>query len=368
MGETPDTSGTPDGPVRVLFDGYYLDSKRGMGRYVREVVDALARYAPDVALEVLVPRGTRFRLHEDKIRYRLAPALPFPVWEQVVVPAAAALMRAEVVHSPYNTFPLLHAGRRSQVITVHDLMYLNPDFRTMSARQDIGRLYRSAIVGRLKRTRVAATTLTETVAGEIREAFGRAAEIHRTPIDFFVSGARERFEGAPARFALHVGGAVPHKNTARTVRAFRAAAIPGCKLLVLGIAKDHALAKEFSGGEVIFPGWISDGELLDLYDRAEAVIFPSLMEGYGLPTLEGMACGCVVVTSDRDPMRELAGGAAILVDPLDETALAAAIRAAIEDPETRAAYLERGKARVAAFGGEGLARALAGVYRTRRKT
>lgn len=353
-------------PVRVLFDGYYLDSKRGMGRYVREVVDALGRHAPDVDLEVLVPRGTSFRLHADRIRYRVAPAAPFPLWEQIIVPAVAALTRADVVHSPYNTFPILHAWRRSQVITLHDMMYLNPEFRTMSARQDIGRIYRAAIVSRLKGTRIGVMTLTDTVASEIRDAFGIAADIHRTPVDYFVSQARETYAGAPERFALHVGGAIAHKNTARTVRAFRAARVPDCKLLVLGIAKDHALASEFAGEDVIFPGWLSDGEVLDLYDRALAVIFPSLMEGYGLPTLEGMACGCVIVTSNRNPMMELAGDAALIVDPLDETALAAAIGAAIGDAETRADLLKRGQERIDALGGGDLARSLAGVYQERR--
>ena len=119
---------------------------------------------------------------------------------------------------------------------------------------------------------------------------------------------------------------------------------------------------------MIFPGWLSDGEVLDLYDRALAVIFPSLMEGYGLPTLEGMACGCAVVTSNRNPMMELAGDAALIVDPLDETALAAAIAAAIGDAETRTRLLKRGRERIEALSGADLARSLTRVYQKRRKS
>jgi glycosyltransferase involved in cell wall biosynthesis len=349
--------------LSVLIDGYYVDSNRGMGRYIREVIDAVGEHLTAFDLHVLVPKGAQFRVHQDVITYHVQPRLPFPLWEQILVPIVTARLKPDIVHSPFNTFPLMHLWRPSQVVTVHDLMFMKRDFETMSARQDFGRLYRGLVVGLVPRGRVAVTTMTRTVADEIRQTLGREAMIHRTPVSHFVSGAREPVDGAPESFALHVGGAVPHKNSARAIRAFRKAGLKDSKLLVLGIRKDHALATEFSGPDVVFPGWLTDGQILTLYDAARAVIFPSLMEGYGLPSLEGLACDCVVVTSNRNPMMELAGDAALLADPLDEQALADAIIIAMTDEDRRAELIAKGRKRILQFGGQALAASLETIYR-----
>jgi glycosyltransferase involved in cell wall biosynthesis len=135
---------------------------------------------------------------------------------------------------------------------------------------------------------------------------------------------------------LAVGTLEPRKNLRRAAEAAERA---GVELRVVG-------ARGWGGIET--PGWlgeVSDEELAALYRGARCLVFPSLYEGFGIPVLEAMACGTPVVTSAEGATAEVAGGAAVLVDPLDADAIAAGIdEAAARHDELRALGLERARA------------------------
>ena len=353
----------PDGRRRLLVDGYYVDWKRGIGRYVRELLYGLHQFAPGVELHVAAPSGAaRFAAAIPNACVHELPHWPFPAWEQLVFPRFARRLGPHIVHAPYNTFPLQSLGGARLVVTVHDLMFLDPNFRPMGQRQRLGRMYRSFIVQQARRRTLQVTTMTQQVAGEIDARLGIRAPIHRTSVSHFVDGARAPVAGLPDRYMLHVGGAAHHKNTPATVAAFLRGAPQDVALVVAGIAADHPIATRWRSERVLFPGWISDGQLLSLYDGAEAVLFPSLMEGYGLPVLEAMACGTPVVTSNRAPMSELAGGAALLVDPEDPDALASAIQRIGQDGRLRTRLACLGRRRANDFTAARMADALRAIY------
>ena len=141
---------------------------------------------------------------------------------------------------------------------------------------------------------------------------------------------------ASGDYVLAVGTLEPRKNLVRTVEAAR---IAGVELRVVG-------ARGWGGIEVPgWAGWVDDEELAALYRGARCLVFPSLYEGFGIPVLEAMACGTPVVTSASGATEEVAGGAAVLVDPLDVDAIAAGIEeAGVRHDELRALGLERAKA------------------------
>ena len=104
------------------------------------------------------------------------------------------------------------------------------------------------------------------------------------------------------------------------------------------------------GERIIFPGFVPDEEIPKFYNLAELFLFPSIYEGFGIPILEAMACGCPVITSMTGCAPEVAGGAGVLVDPYDPDDIAYSIKRIVEDPTYRQTLVERGLEHVKSFG------------------
>ena len=217
-------------------------------------------------------------------------------------------------------------------VTLHDLALLRhpehfPRWHRVSGRAGLGRVARAA-------DRVLA--VSEFTKREAVELLGVPAE-RVTVIGNAVDPAFS--PGGPAAegdYVLAVGTLEPRKNLRRVAEVAERA---GVELRIVG-------ARGWGGVDV--PGRVgevSDEELAALYRGARCLVFPSLYEGFGIPVLEGMACGTPVVTSAGGATEEVAGGAAVLVDPLDVDAIAAGIaEAGVRHDELRALGLERAKA------------------------
>lgn len=351
----------PGAPLSVLVDGYYLASRRGLGRYIRELLAAVAEHTPEVDLHVAVQAGCEHLLPARSKAHVMSP-MPFPVWEQVALPLLIRSLKPQVYHAPYNTWPVVRPHGTRVVVTVHDLIFLKKAYKGMGISQRIGQAYRAIVIGRMLRPDITITTMTREIAREIEARLGRIAQIHRTSIHTFLSLDKAPVAGLPARFLLHVGGTSSQKNSARVIRAFRDAGADGGALVVAGIDANNLIAQENASANVIFPGWLTDEQMAYLYANAAAVLFPSLMEGFGLPVVEGMATTGVVITSNRAPMSELAGDAALLVDPESEAEISAAILRVWNDGGLRADLKARAHTRAEDFSQPAMAKALLRVY------
>jgi glycosyltransferase involved in cell wall biosynthesis len=159
------------------------------------------------------------------------------------------------------------------------------------------------------------------------------------------------------RYLLYLGTLQPRKNLTRLVEAFACLQAPTANLqLVLAGKKgwlyDDLFARVASlglGGRVVFPGYIADGDKAALISGAAALVYPSLYEGFGLPVLEAMACGTPVLTSNGSSLPEVAGDAALLVDPLDVEAIAAGMSRLMEDADLRCSLVARGYVQASKF-------------------
>jgi glycosyltransferase involved in cell wall biosynthesis len=150
-----------------------------------------------------------------------------------------------------------------------------------------------------------------------------------------------------ARFLLYVGGLSPHKNLLRLVEAVAQGAPSDVKLLMVGDIHDvfhthvpqirQAIARHDLDDRVILTGFVPDGELVHLYRRAYALILPSLLEGFGLPAVEAMACGTPVLSSRAGSLPEVIGEAGVYFDPVDVGSIAGAIRTILNAPAHREA-------------------------------
>src|SRR5262249_55486163 len=249
------------------------------------------------------------------------------VWYPHVLPH----VEADVIHCTTYRGPV--RSRTPLVVTVHDLAV----FRHPEAFPAWTRMYSRRVVPRVLRAATRVLAVSEFTASELETLLGVPRErIRVTPnaveAPFVPDGGR-----ADGDYVLTVGTLEPRKNLARTIEATKRL---GVELRVVGATGWGGV--EAQGAHVRWLGEIDDDELARQYRGARCLPYPSLYEGFGIPVLEGMACGTPVVTSRGGATEEVAGGAAVLVDPLDVASIAAGIEAA--GPELRERGLERARA------------------------
>jgi glycosyltransferase involved in cell wall biosynthesis len=175
--------------------------------------------------------------------------------------------------------------------------------------------------------------------------------------------------GVVGDYFLYVGTLQPRKNLSRIIAAF--ATVKSKAVLVLAGARGWLYKDLFTQvhrmglkGRVLFPGYIPDKDKMALMSGALAFVFPSLCEGFGLPVIEAHSCGCPVITSTTSSLPEVAGDAALLVDPHDVTAIAAAMQRVIADPALREQLIDRGFVNARRFSWEACAQSVLNTVQT----
>ncbi len=290
----------------------------GTSRHVRGLVAALAgRAGLDLQPLTFAGRGRAATIARDAAWY------PFGI--------ARAARDLDVLHCTTMRAPL--RARPPVVVTVHDAAVLRYPEAFPAWHRHTGRLALRQSV----RTADAIVAVSAFTRDEIGDLLGVPAERVRVAGNGVDRVFTEAGAAARGDYVLAVGTLEPRKNLARVVDAARMA---GAELRVVG-------AQGWGGVEV--RGWVGradDGELAALYRGARCLVFPSLYEGFGIPILEAMACGTPVVTSRGGATEEVAGGAAVLVDPLDVESIAAGIA---EVEQRRAELVALGRARAGAF-------------------
>ncbi len=292
-------------------------------------------------------------------------------WEQSVAPWVT--LECDVVHGPVNVLPLALA--RPGVVTVHDVAFLHFPEHYPAAK----RWYLQFMTALSVRRAARVIAVSEATRRDLVLAYGLAPEKvtvvpngidptwGRVPSEELARWRAER--GLPERFLLYVGTIQPRKNLVTLLEAL--ARLPSeidWPLYVVGARgwKDspvyRALERLGIARRVVFVGYASPEELRYWYSAATLFVYPSLYEGFGLPVLEAMACGTPVITSDRSALPEVAGEAALSVDPTDATALAAAIACLARDERRRAALAQAGQVRAGAFRWERTAAETVAVY------
>jgi glycosyltransferase involved in cell wall biosynthesis len=260
---------------------------------------------------------------------------------------------ARVVHFPV-TVPLPPL-RIPTVVSLLDLQH--HDLPHLFARSE--RMYRAVAYDLAAKRAQHVVTLSEFSRGRLVEVLGldpgRVSAIHLAvdPARFYARGDEQR-----EPFLLYPAQPWPHKNHERLFEAFRQLrrGRPELRLVLTG-AGDFGDVPD--GVEV--RGRVPFDELPALYRRASALVFPSLYEGFGIPVVEAMACGCPVACADAGSLPEIGGDAVRLFDATDPEAIADGVRAVLDDPEP---YRERGLARAAQFSWDANARAHEAIYRS----
>jgi glycosyltransferase involved in cell wall biosynthesis len=312
-------------------------TRRGMGRVV---IDARAAARPELGGVERWARELTARLPAlDPERYVVAqppPALAHRAghaWEQLVLPARAARAGAGAILCPANLAPL--ASRRT-VVVLHDVAPL----REPSWYSSLYVRWQRAVLPRIARHAARIVTPSAFSRREVVELLGVPEE----RVDVVAGGVDPRFspaaDAAGARAALGLSNPYVLTVASRTARknltildlAARRLAARGIDLVAAGGDRPQFRAEDDTA-RVRALGHVDDALLPGLYAGAAAFVLPSLYEGFGLTALEALAAGVPVVAADRGALPEVCGDAALLVDPLDAEAVAAALERVLDDPE-----------------------------------
>ena len=350
---------------RVLIDGFFWGKPYGFGRFLSELCRALGSVPdPEIDVVVAIP-GTidpATLPRYSSLAWQPLRAAELPIWEQILIPRTARRLVCDVIHFPCNTRALLTGGRPA-IVTVHDLMFLdeNPPWRRF--KDAVYARYTTQI---FRRSSVRSTVIavSDTTRRALAEHGVEARTVYNT-VDGFLSECAVVAPLQTSRpYILHRGGYAEHRNTLRVIEAFRAARanLPGIDLKVLGAPVGATLWQTEAERDIQFLPRVPDAELAALYRGSLCLVATSLQEGFGLPILEGFGFGTAVITSARDPMREVAGDAALLVDPTDVNAIAEAMRAVGTNADLRATLVARGTARARTFASSHVAAEMMAVY------
>jgi glycosyltransferase involved in cell wall biosynthesis len=343
--------------ARIGVNALYLlpGEVGGTEIYLRELLAALAaidaanQYFVFTNLETgadLVPRQANFTWKPQAVRARLRPARI--LWEQTVLPLEAWRYGLDVMFNPGFTAPLLSGC--ACVTTFHDLQHKrHPEyFRWFDL--PFWNLLLWAAVHRSRRLIAVSEATRADLVRFYRLPPERIAVVpHGVNPEFF---ALQRSD--PERYVLCVSTLHPHKNLERLIRAY-ASSRRDYKLVLAGMRGFHTDAIEKLvaglgvGDSVKITGWLPRQELLRLYARASAFVYPSLFEGFGMPVLEALAAGLPVACSQIPPLREVAGDAALFFDPLDEAAIATALDRIVNDDVLRSRLATAGPERARSF-------------------
>lgn len=313
----------------ILIDGMLITKPRGMGRYVYELLCSLnSKVNNDFKVIVYIPKNTSIDIINDlsNISFIYKKKWPFPIWEQFVLPFYIMKTKCDIVHFPYNTKPLIfNIGLKKHVVTIHDMMFMESNsIFGKNIYQKLGNIYRKYIVKLMRLKSQHIITISKYSQYMIKKYLGGNSDVVYTSMYITSKVYKPIVKG---KYFYHVGGISPHKNTERCINAFIKANIEGYKLYISGMPKESYLSKKYAQyNNIKFTGFLKQEEMYSMYANATALIFPSLMEGFGLPITEAMMLDVPIITSNIPPMNEIAGNAALLVNPYSEEEIVLAIR------------------------------------------
>jgi glycosyltransferase involved in cell wall biosynthesis len=354
----------------------------GMEVYARELIPMLLAEAP---------AGTRFTAFVNResagspgpwvspvdpvtVQVRARNRVQWVIGEQTLLPRMAERARVDIVHSLASTAPLW--GRFRRVTTVHDLIYARfPDAHSGLREKGMRVLVPAAarrshqVIADSESTRADIVSLLGIAPERVAVVpLGLGALRRAVPLD--EGQTRARFELGARRVILSLSAKRAHKNLRALIGALALLPADDRPILVLPgyptpyetELREHAAALGVAT-DVRFPSWVSEPELEGLWGLAQAFLYPSLYEGFGLPVLEAMARGVPVACSDASSLPEVAGDAALLFDPHDEGAIAHAIRRLLAETRLTEDLRARGSRRAEEFSWQRTARLTLEVYK-----
>ncbi len=319
----------------------------GIHRYIHSMITHLPRVAPEANFTLLVNHLLPDALPRTTQRVGMNTASPVRriFWEQALQPLALRQIKPDVYHA--SAFVMPYGLHVPSVVTVYDLSFVHyPDVLSRARRLYLQTFTRNSCI---RATRIIA--ISESTKCDLVAEWG----INPSKIDVSSVGVDPAFQplpadeiaafkskkGLPERFLLFIGTLEPRKNLPMLLRAYAAlpAQVRQDLPLILGGGKGWLYDEIFATIEALqlsatvhTPGYIPPDELVWWYNAADAFVYPTLYEGFGLPILEALSCGKHVIASDSSSLPEAVGDRGVLLPPSDEVAWTNALQAVYDQP------------------------------------
>lgn len=338
--------------MRIVIDARMSDAS-GIGRYIRNLI-------------------VNLKLIDKKNEYIIfKPDIPwYGIKEQVRLPGLLKELRGDLVHFPHFNVPIFYKGKF--VVTIHDLIHqhfsmqrsttLNPFFYRIK-QFGYKKVFKNAIE-KSQRILVPSKFIKKSLCNEWKVDEDKVIVTYEAVDEEFLSiktNKRINFD-----YLFYVGNAHPHKNIEGLIKAFLILRKKHKIKLVLA-GKDNyfwtRVKKEYQYKDIVYAGQISDTQLKTYYENAKAYVMPSFEEGFGIPILEAMSCGCPVVSSNRGSLPEVGGDAALYFDPYDINDMVKKISSVLDDEKIRQKLIEKGLKRYKQFSWRKLAKKTLEVYK-----
>ena len=322
---------------------FLTQSITGVQRYAIEISRILKKINPSIRF--VAPSNILHPEIAKELNVEIIGNLKGHLWEQIELPRFLKKQGVPLLLSLGSTAPISY---KRKIVTVHDLAYIHfPDAVSWKFR-----LYYNFLIPKVLRSSLHITSVSEFSKNDICEVY----KIPREKVSVVYNASSFELNSTQViahkeKFILGVGSIQPYKNIEALVSAFVIfkKRIGSEYLLKLvggsnkGVFKDTSLMKKIEENrDVQFTGYLTDTELLALYGSASCFVFPSLFEGFGIPPLEAMACGCPVIASTAASIPEVCGNAALYCDPYDVEDIAEKMFQLVNDKQLQSELVDLG--------------------------
>ncbi len=364
--------------------------KHGMDMVALELIRNLQEVDKENQYYIFVRKDEDHSVLKETPNFHIVElaAAPYPVWEQLLLPMAVRKYRCDILHCTSNTAPLFPGV--PLVLTLHDIIFMEGSWLSIllkggNAYQRFGNAYRRAITPALIHKARMVATVSAYEKNTIEQRFpvlkdgrlqtvynGKGAYFQPVTDPLLLEEVRNKYQ-LPENYLFFLGNTHPKKNTRRTVAAFLEylrAHPSNLKLVMIDYDRAELKAMLESLGaadlidSIVLTGYIRNTDLPAIYSMATGFLYPSLRESFGIPIIEAMASGVPVITSNTSSMPEIAGDAALLVDPFDIASIRSAIGNLVEDPAQAARLREKGLQQAARFSWKHMAEQYLEQYQT----
>lgn len=355
--------------IGIEVQRIFRKNKHGMEIVGVELAKELQNIGGDNEYVLFAKNGEDRGCLEETANFKIHTfnSLTYADWEQVSLPRAIKKVGLDLLHCTCNTGPVFSSV--PMMLTLHDIIYLeNLNFKG-SNYQNFGNIYRRIVVPKVVERCELIITVSEFEKKLIRERL----EVPEEKVKVIYNGISKRFFDMPtperlnefkrkyqlpSEFMLFLGNLAPKKNTINVLKAFasycRKVKQP-LPLVVLDLEKKEMvrMLRDIKASwclkNFIFPGYIVPSEMPLMYNAASIFLYPSLRESFGMPILESMASGTAVITSNTSSMPEVAGDAALYVDPFSVDDMVKGIMLLCENEQLRNNLVTKGRARALEF-------------------